>query len=112
MFSHGKYLCETEDQNDDSFSSQSDDYESSNEYQKLEASQDLSSQENEIDKIINQSSELSHSLLHVLDGNEISPQSSFEKGRKRQLNESAVQNELNESAKKPLLDTENDSTDF
>jgi hypothetical protein len=122
MYQNGKFLCEADEQDDDnSFASQSsDDYESSSEYQKLQESQDeTSTQEVDIDKIINQStSNLSKSLLHVLDGNDcsqISPQGSFEKSRKRQLSDSSSKEVESspDSIKKPLLDTaENDSTDF
>lgn len=118
MYSHGKYLCDEDHDDDNSFSSQSGDYESSSEYQKLEESQNSPTQEVDIDNIINQSSSnLSNSLLHVLDGHDvaqISPQSSFEKSRKRQLDESSKDSDSSpDSIKKPLLDTaENDSTDF
>jgi hypothetical protein len=122
MYQNGKFLCEADVQDDDnSFASQSsDDYESSSEYQKLQESQDeTSTHEVDIDKIINQStSNLSKSLLHVLDGNDcsqISPQGSFEKSRKRQLSDSSSKEVESspDSIKKPLLDTaENDSTDF
>lgn len=122
MYQNGKFLCEAEQDDDNSFASQSsDDYESSSEYQKLQESQE-STQEVEIDKIINQStSNLSKSLLHVLDGNDcsqISPQVSFEKKRKRELSDSSSKDDVAsesspDSIKKPLLDTaENDSTDF
>lgn len=126
MYQNGKFLCEPEEQDDDnSFASQSsDDYESSGEYQKLQESQDeenVSTQEVDIDTIINQStSNLSKSLLNALDGNDcsqLSPQVSFEKSRKRQLSDSSSKEDALESSpdsiKKPLLDTaENDSTDF
>lgn len=122
MYQQGKFLCEPEEQDDDnSFASQSsDDYESSSEYQKLQESQEeenFSTQETDIEKIINQStSNLSKSLLHVLDGNDcsqISPQVSFDNSRKRQLDEEASSESSPDSIKKPLLDTaENDSTDF
>lgn len=118
MYTQGKFICEPEEQDDYSFSSQSDDFESSTEYQKLEESQDeknASTQEVEIDKIVNQSSSnLSKSLLHVLDGNDVS-QISPEKSRKRQLDDSTSKDEDSspDSLKKPLLDTaENESTDF
>lgn len=128
MSSHGKYICETEDNDDDSsFTSQSGDYESMSEYQKLQESQDeanVLTQEVDLEQIINQStSNLSKSLLHVLDGNDcsqISPQVSFENSRKRQLDNSTLDEEelqvesSPDSIKKPLLDiaAENDLTDF
>lgn len=105
------------DQDDYSFSSQSDDFESSgessNEYQKLEESREenknetlnSTSQDIDIDKIMNQS--MSKSLLHCLDGNDLlSPQTSFE-NRKRQLED---RESSTESLKRPLI--EKDSTDF
>lgn len=126
MYQNGKFLCEPEEQDDDnSFASQSsDDYESSSEYHKLQESQDednISTQEVDIDKVLNQStSNLSRSLLNALDGNDcsqLSPQVSFEKTRKRQLSECSSKEDAvvssPDSIKKPLLDTaENDSTDF
>lgn len=122
MYSRGgKYAYQGQD--DYSFSSQSDDYESSNEYQKFESSSDETdrnalTQEIDIEKVINQSSSsMSQSLLHVLDGNDvsqISPQTSFERTKKRHLNETIKDDSSSpESYKKPLLDSdENDSTDF
>lgn len=57
---------------------------------------------------------MSKSLLNVLDGN--SPQASFERTKKRHLNET-IKDDENSSpeslVKKPLLESdENDSTDF
>ena len=122
MYSRGKYAYQEQD--DYSFSSQSDDYESSsNEYQKFETSSDeneknASTQEIDIEKVIDQSSStMSKSLLHVLDGNDlsqISPQTSFDRTKKRHLNETIKDDSSSpESYKKPLLESdENDSTDF
>lgn len=122
MYSRGKYAYHEQD--DYSFSSQSDDYESSsNEYQKFETSSDeternASTQEINIEQVIDQSSStMSKSLLHVLDGNDvsqISPQTSFDRSKKRHLNET-IKDDFSspESFKKPLLESdENDSTDF
>jgi len=122
MYSRGHQIYDN-DQDDYSFSSQSDDFESSNEYQKLEESHEEvkdnknesvnTTQEMDIDKIMNQSSSLSKSLLHCLDGNEVSilsPQSSFERNRKRQLDNDSLRESSTESLKRPLID--NNSTDF
>jgi hypothetical protein len=123
MYSRGHQIYDN-DQDDYSFSSQSDDFESSNEYQKLEESHEEvkdnknespnTTQELDIDNIMNQSSSLSKSLLHCLDGNEVSilsPQSSFERNRKRQLDNDSLREESStESLKRPLID--NNSTDF
>lgn len=123
MCSRGHKIYDN-DQDDYSFSSQSDDFDSSNEYQQLEESHELevkdkpesvnTSQEMDIDKIMNQSSSMSKSLLHCLDGNEVSllsPQTSFEKNRKRQLeNDSLREESSSESLKRPLI--ESDSTDI
>lgn len=111
------------DQDDYSFSSQSDDFESSNEYQKLEESSEnieaSSTHEIDIERVMNQSSsEMSKSMLHCLDGNEtslLSPSSSFEKSRKRHFEEDDDERLLkeessSESLKRPLL--EKDLTDF
>jgi hypothetical protein len=121
MYSRGHQIYDN-DQDDYSFSSQSDDFESSNEYQKLEESHEEvkdknestnTTQEIDIDKIMNQSSSMSKSLLHCLDGNEtslLSPQSSFEKNRKRQLDNDSLRESSTESLKRPLIDK--DLTDF
>lgn len=68
-----------------------------------------STQDMDIDKIINKST-LSKSLLYCLDGNqELSPP--FEKTRKRQLEDDSLREESStESLKRPLI--ESDSTDF
>lgn len=87
---------------DDSFSSQPDDFESSNEYQKLETS---SSSSQEMEKILNQS-RMSESLLYCLDGNNApSP-----KSRKRPMEDSCREESSSESLKRPLL--EDDLTDL
>lgn len=93
-------------QDDESFSSQPDDFESSGEYQKLESSNSSSSLDKtqEIDKIIRQSNNLSESLLYCLDGNSDSPS----RGRKRHL-ESDSSSSM-ESLKRPLI--ESDLTDL
>lgn len=97
-------VCDpSQDPDDESFSSQPDDFESSNEYQKLETSSSASSQE--IEKIMNQSN-MSESLLYCLDGNNVSSQSPGKK-RKRQVDE---EDSSSESLKRPLL--ENDLTDL
>jgi hypothetical protein len=103
------------DQDDYSFSSQSDDFDSSSEYQKLEESsheimETSLTQELDIEKVMNQSN-LSKSMLHCLDGNDtslISPSSSFD-SRKRHLNDSPTKSSP-ESFKRPLIDS--DPTDF
>jgi hypothetical protein len=102
---------EQQDHDDDSFSSQSDDYNNSTDYQKLEDSENTLTQEINIEDVINQS-DLSKSLLHCLDGNELPVQDSpsIEKSRKRQLDNSLKDESSNESLKKPLI--EDDSTDF
>jgi hypothetical protein len=99
-------VCDPQD--DESFSSQPDDFESSNEqdsgeYQKLESSHSSSSLDKtqEMEKIINQSN-MSESLLHCLDGNSDSPSVS----RKRHHESDSS----NESIKRPLI--ENDFTDL
>lgn len=92
-------MCEPT-QDDDSFSSQPDDYfESSNEYQKLEAS---TSQE--MEKIINQSS-MSESLLYCLNGNNLTATStSLVKTRKRPLETSMDdEGESTDSLKRPAI---------
>lgn len=98
-------------QDDESFSSQPDDFESSNEYQKLDTSSSASSQE--MAKIMNQSN-MSESLLYCLDGNDVTTASSSQspsptKSRKRQLDDSKEDSSL-ESQKRPLMD--NDFTDL
>lgn len=103
-------LCEPS-QDDDSFSSQPDDFESSNEYQKLESS---SSSSSEIDKFLNNSN-MSKSLLFCLDGNSVEVLDSPTKTRKRQLDEDSPKEESSsESFKRPLLevDAECDLTDL
>jgi hypothetical protein len=96
-------VCDPQD--DDSFSSQPDDFESSSEYQKLESSNSSTSLDKtqDIDKIINQST-MSESLLHCLDGNSDSPSVS----RKRPLESDSSSS--SESLKRPLI--ENDFTDL
>lgn len=95
-----------DDPDDESFSSQPDDFESSNEYEKLETSSSASSQE--MEKIMNQSN-MSESLLYCLDGNTASTQSPV-KSRKRPLDDSIKDESSSESLKRPLLET--DSTDL
>lgn len=92
-------------QNDESFSSQPDDFESSNEYQKLESSNSSSSLDKtqDIEKIMN-NSRMSESLLFCLDGNNVSPSPS--KSRKRHLESDSS----SESLKRPLI--EDDLTDL
>lgn len=90
-------------QDDDSFSSQPDDFESSNEYQKLETSSSASSQE--MDKIMSQSN-MSESLLYCLDGNNVSPAASPAKSRKRPLNDSCKEESPSESLKRPLIEAD------
>jgi hypothetical protein len=122
MYSRGHQIYEN-NQDDLSFSSHSDDFdESSNEYQKLEESPEdnrneslnNTSQDVDIDKILNHESSMSTSLLHCLDGNDLSinsPQTSFERTRKRQLEQDDLKEESStESLKRPLI--ENDSTGF
>jgi hypothetical protein len=86
-----------------------------------ESNDDQNASTQEIENIMNKSSSMSKSLLHVLDGNDlsqISPQTSFERSKKRQLelDETTKKDENDsslESCKKPLLDSsENDLTDF
>ncbi|CRK97579.1 CLUMA_CG010965, isoform A [Clunio marinus] len=107
--SRGNIPCEPI-QDDDSFSSQPDDFESSNEYQKLESSTSSTSNVTvDIDQVLNKS-QLSESLLYCLDGNTektLSPN----KTRKRQLDESLEESSSTESLKRPLLDN-NDFTDI
>lgn len=105
IYSRQGMVCDPS-QDDDSFSSQPDDFESSNEYQKLESSNSSSSLDKtqEIEKIINQSC-MSESLLYCLDGNNVSPSPS--KSRKRHLESS---DSSSESLKRPLI--ENDLTDL
>lgn len=103
--SRGNLVCEPL-QDDESFSSQPDDFESSNEYQKLDSSSASSA---EIEKLINQSSNMSESLLYCLDGNDVtisSPSPSPEKGRKRQLSHSVEREPSNESLKRLFLEAE------
>lgn len=100
-------------QDDESFSSQPDDFESSNEYQKLDTSSSASSEE--MEKIINQSS-MSESLLYCLDGNNLTATSSSlspspVKSRKRQLDDSATEEISSESLKRRQL-VETDTTDL
>lgn len=90
-------------QDDESFSSQPDDFESSNEYQKLETSSSSSSQE--MEKILNQSN-MSESLLYCLDGNVETTQQSPAQNRKRQLDDSYKEESSSESLKRPLLEAE------
>lgn len=95
-------------QDDDSFSSQPDDFESSNEYQKLDTSSSASS---EMEKIINQSSNMSESLLFCLDGNNVTVSSSSTspspaKSRKRPLNDSITEEPNQESLKRQMMETE------
>lgn len=96
-------------QDDESFSSQPDDFESSteevNEYQKLESSSS-SSEKHEMEMILNQSSNLNESLLFCLDGNNVSPTSNNSCNRKRLLDEESRQDSSNESIKRPLLEVE------
>lgn len=94
-------VCDpSQDPDDESFSSQPDDFESSNEYQKLETSSSASSQE--IEKIINQSN-MSDSLLYCLNGNNVSSSQSPGKKRKREVDE---EESSSESLKRPLLETD------
>lgn len=94
---------------DDSFASQPDDFESSNEYQKLDNSSSASSVGVEMEKIINKSS-MSESLLYCLDGNNMSLSSSSpspHKSRKRQLEDGLETESSTESLlKRPLIETE------
>ena len=109
IYSRGNLLINP-NQDDESFSSQPDDFESSNEYQKLETSSSSSSQNKtqEIDKILNQSS-MSESLLYCLDGNGVSPSPS--KSRKRQHDsDDSLKEDSSESLKRPLI--EQDLTDL
>lgn len=97
-------------QDDESFSSQPDDFESSNEYQKLDTSSSASSQE--MEKIINQTN-MSESLLFCLDGNMDTSSSSMPspaKSRKRQLDDSLKEESSTESLKRPLI--QDDLTDL
>lgn len=96
-------------QDDESFSSQPDDFESSNEYQKLDTSSSASSQE--MEKIINQTN-MSESLLFCLDGNMDTSSSSTSpaKSRKRQLDDSIKEEPSTESLKRPLI--QHDLTDL
>jgi hypothetical protein len=104
-------LCDP-DHDDDSFSSQPDDFESSNEYQKLDTSSSLSSQE-EMEKILNQS-RMSESLLYCLDGNNVADESasipSPNKTRKRQMESPLKEESSSESLKRPLIN--NDLSDL
>jgi hypothetical protein len=128
LHSRGNHIDEN-DQDDYSFSSQSDDFESSSEYQKLEESQEVnkidSQPEIEIDQVMNQSS-MSKSLLHCLDGNDISllsPHTSFERSRKRLLENDDDDGEIesskegseeiitNSPSKRPLLAPDDDDID-
>lgn len=97
-------------QDDDSFSSQPDDFESSTEdvteYQKLESSSSSSDKNNELDQILNQSSNMSESLLYCMDGNNVTPTTDTSISRKRQLDEESRQDSSNESIKRPLIDVE------
>jgi hypothetical protein len=88
-------------QDDYSFSSQSDDFDSSNE----------ESNEMDIEKVINQSS-LSKSMLHCLDGKDASLLSANSSSRKRHLEEddNVREESSSESIKRQLI--ENDLTDF
>lgn len=102
-------------QDDESFSSQPDDFESSTEevteYQKLESSSS-SSEKHEMDVILNQSSNINESLLFCLDGNNVSPPVNS-CNRKRVLDEESRQDSSNESIKRPLLEVEPaDSEDY
>ena len=110
-------VCEPA-QDDDSFSSQPDDFESSNEYQKLDSSSSASS--HEMDKIMGQSG-MSESLLYCLDGNNVTTEEATAddsssspstpiKSRKRQLENSLKEDSSLESMKRPLI--ENDFTDL
>lgn len=96
-------------QDDDSFSSQPDDFESSNEYQKLESSSSSSNKTGEMDKIFNQTN-MSESLLYCLDGNVLGTSPSPAKSRKRPLEDSFKDESASESQKRPLI--ENDLTDL
>lgn len=108
FYSRGNLLCEQATQDDDSFSSQPNDFESSNEYQKLENSTSTSQ---EIEKIINQSS-MSDSLLFCLNGNNANSSASLSppKSRKRQFEETLDEESSTESIKRPLI--ENELTDL
>lgn len=107
----GNLVCDP-NQDDESFSSQPDDFESSNEYQKLDTSSSTSSQE--IAKIMDQSN-MSESLLYCLDGNELTSTSSSHspspvKSRKRQHDDSMKDDSSFEMLKRPLI--ESDLTDL
>lgn len=105
-------------QDDESFSSQPDDFESSSEnvtenvteYQKLESSSSSSEEKAaEIDEILNQSSNMSESLLYCLDGNSVSPLATATTTtvtRKRHLDDSHETESSNESIKRPLIEIE------
>jgi hypothetical protein len=98
-------LCDL-DHDDDSFSSQPDDFESSNDYQKLNSSSSVSSHE-EMEKILNQS-RMSESLLYCLDGNNVAEESAVSpsKTRKRQLESPLKDESSSESLKRPLIDND------
>lgn len=94
---------------DDSFSSQPDDFESSNEYQKLSNSSSASSQE--MEKILGQTN-MSESLLYCMDGNNVTAEMSSSsspspaKSRKRLLDDDSKEDSSIESLKRPLLDND------
>lgn len=104
FYTRGNLVCEPA-QDDDSFSSQPDDFESSNEYQKLDTSSSASS--HEIENIINQSSNMSESLLFCLDGNNVTSTStpSPAKSRKRQHDDTDGDSS-SETLKRPLIDSD------
>lgn len=111
----GNLVCDP-NQDDESFSSQPDDFESSNEYQKLDTSSSASSQE--MAKIMNQSN-MSESLLYCLDGNDVtadvtatssSQSPSPMKSRKRHHDDSMKDESSLEMLKRPLI--ESDLTDL
>jgi hypothetical protein len=114
LYNRGGHLGACDAPDDESFSSQPDDFESSNEYQKLETSSSISSQDKtqEMEKILNQSS-MSESLLYCLDGNPITASPSSTKKRRRQMDDEddlLKENSSTESFKRALI--ESDSTEL
>lgn len=81
----------------------------------MESSSSSSDKNNELDHILNQSSNMSESLLYCMDGNQVSqttPDNSTI-NRKRQLDEES-KDSSNESIKRPLIEVEQeaDSEDY
>jgi len=106
--SRGNMVCDP-NQDDDSFSSQPDDFnESLTEYQKLDESKDASAgsseKDIEMDEILNQST-MSETLLYVLDGNDVSSQSPLKMNRKRRIDTSSSSDLSSSQEKRPLIES-------